>query len=338
MVDRAERAGVQVGRATPRPAEVPTMYFIGVTTAHSSAMRAFPRWASLLGLGDCALAGIDLPLHAPADDYRRVVDFLSADQLSLGALVTSHKLDLYAACRDRLVVGDDFAACMQEASCLTKRDGELVCLAKDPLTSGLALGGFLPGGYWGSSGAEALVLGAGGAGTAITWHLLDPAGGDDRPRRVVVTDRRQARLEAVEALRRRAGAAGGVQVELVHAAGRAGNDAALGRLPAGSLVVNATGLGKDRAGSPLSGAVPFPRRAIAWDLNYRGDLVFLEQARAQAGTGGVRAEDGWTYFVHGWTQHIAEVFHLDMAATAARFNELAAAAAWVREPPGGAPG
>lgn len=337
MVDRAGRAGPG---GDPPPAERPTMYFIGVTTAHSSATRAFPRWASLLGLGDCALHGIDLPLHAPADDYRRVVDFIAADPLSLGALVTSHKLDLYAACRDRLVVGDDFAACMQEASCLTKRDGDLVCLAIDPLTSGLALRGFVPDGYWSDAGAApgaaALVLGAGGAGTAITWHLLDPARGDDRPSRVTVTDRRPARLDAVEALRRRAG--GGVDVELVHAADHGANDAALEKLPPGSLVVNATGLGKDRAGSPLSGAVPFPERAIAWDLNYRGDLVFLDQARAHAATAGVRVEDGWTYFVHGWTQHIAEVFHLDPAETAARFDELAAAAAWDREPAGGAAG
>ena len=23
-------------------------------------------------------------------------------------------------------------------------------------------------------------------------------------------------------------------------------------------------------------------------------------------------EDGWTYFIHGWTQVIAEVFHIDI--------------------------
>ena len=22
-------------------------------------------------------------------------------------------------------------------------------------------------------------------------------------------------------------------------------------------------------------------------------------------------EDGWTYFIHGWTQVVAEVFHID---------------------------
>jgi shikimate 5-dehydrogenase len=329
--------------AAPRPADRPTMYFIGVTTAGSSIMRVFPDWAALLGLGDCALVGIDLPLHAPADDYRRVVDFIAGDPLSLGALVTTHKLDLYDACRDRLLVGDEFAAFMGEASCLSKRDGRLVCHAKDPITCGLALAGLLPRGWWADRDAAALVLGAGGAGTAIAWHLLTSAGGGAdhggeaggrAPSRLVVTDRRRERLDAVETIRRLAG--GDVEVELVHASDSAGNDAALERLPRGSLVINATGLGKDRPGSPLTDSATFPEGSLAWDLNYRGDLVFLDQARAQGVSRGVRAEDGWTYFIHGWSQHIAEVFHLDPGAVAARFDELAAVAARGRDQRGGA--
>ncbi|KEP73786.1 hypothetical protein HR12_37330 [Microbacterium sp. SUBG005] len=50
----------------------------------------------------------------------------------------------------------------------------------------------------------------------------------------------------------------------------------------------------------------FPQNGVAWDLNYRGDLVFLDQARAQADARALQVEDGWTYFVHGWTQVIAE--------------------------------
>ena len=46
------------------------------------------------------------------------------------------------------------------------------------------------------------------------------------------------------------------------------------------MVVNATGLGKDSPGSPISGAAIFPDGGIAWD-NYRGDLLFLEQASSQ---------------------------------------------------------
>ena len=42
-----------------------------------------------------------------------------------------------------------------------------------------------------------------------------------------------------------------------------------------TLVINATGLGKDAPGSPISDAAQFPLNGIAWDFNYRGDLVFL---------------------------------------------------------------
>ena len=90
------------------------------------------------------------------------------------------------------------------------------------------------------------------------------------------------------------------------------NDAVLERLKPGSLVINATGLGKDAPGSPLTDAALFPQNAIVWDLNYRGALVFLDQARAQAATRRLQIEDGWTYFLHGWTQVIAEVFHISI--------------------------
>ncbi|MEA4897145.1 MAG: shikimate dehydrogenase, partial [Christensenellaceae bacterium] len=83
----------------PPKAEHPTMYFIGVTTGQSSIMRVFPKWAEALGL-DARIVGIDIAIHAPAEDYRAVVSFIKGDPLSLGALVTTHKIDLYAACRD----------------------------------------------------------------------------------------------------------------------------------------------------------------------------------------------------------------------------------------------
>jgi shikimate 5-dehydrogenase len=79
------------------------------------------------------------------------------------------------------------------------------------------------------------------------------------------------------------------------------NDEILARLAPGSLVINATGLGKDAPGSPLSPLAQFPENGIVWDLNYRGDLVFLEQARQQKNHVTL-VEDGWIYFLHGWTQ------------------------------------
>jgi shikimate 5-dehydrogenase len=100
------------------------------------------------------------------------------------------------------------------------------------------------------------------------------------------------------------------------------NDAVLRSLKPGSFVINATGLGKDAPGSPLTDAAIFPERAVAWDLNYRGDLVFLDQARRQQQEKSLRIEDGWTYFLHGWTQVIAEVFHVDIPTSGPSFEQI----------------
>ena len=101
-------------------------------------------------------------------------------------------------------------------------------------------------------------------------------------------------------------------------------------LKPGSLVINATGLGKDAPGSPLTDAAPWPEGGLAWDFNYRGDLVFLEQARAQQAAKRLHIEDGWVYFIHGWTRVIAEVFHIDIPTSGQRFDELSRIAAETR--------
>ncbi len=81
-------------------------------------------------------------------------------------------------------------------------------------------------------------------------------------------------------------------------------------LPPHSLIINATGLGKDAPGSPTTDAVRYPKDCLVWEINYRGNLLFKEQAEAQAKEKRLHVEDGWTYFIHGWTQVIEEVFHI----------------------------
>ena len=90
------------------------------------------------------------------------------------------------------------------------------------------------------------------------------------------------------------------------------NDLVVESLPEGSIVINATGMGKDRPGSPLTDACKFPMHGIVWEFNYRGTLEFMHQAEAQQQERHLQIEDGWTYFIHGWTQVIAEVFHIDI--------------------------
>jgi shikimate 5-dehydrogenase len=302
------------------PATAPTLYFFGVTTTKSSIMTVFPRWAESLGLKDAVIKGVDFPLHAPAGAYRAAVTFLKNDPKSLGALITTHKIDLYQACHDLFDVVDPHALLMGETSCLSKLNGKFVCHAKDPISSGLALDGMLPERHFEQTGAAVFSMGAGGSTIALTWHLMQRARGADRPSRIVVSDRNPERLEDIR--RVHAEIHLGVRTEYVLASNATENDATLADLAPGSLIINATGLGKDAPGSPLSEAARFPERAIAWDLNYRGDLVFLDQARAQAASRSLQVENGWTYFLHGWTQVIGEVFHVRIPVRGPEFEAL----------------
>ena len=173
-------------------------------------------------------------------------------------------------------------------------------------------------------------MGAGGSTIALTWHLMQKSRGANRPSKIIVSNRSAERLEEIERIHRELDL--GVPCEYVTAPRAEDNDAVLARLSPGAVVINATGLGKDAPGSPLSDAAVFPERAIVWDLNYRGDLVFLDQARAQEETRRLQVEDGWTYFIYGWTRVIAEVFHVDIPSHGPAFDEICRIAAEAGKP------
>ncbi|MBV8378903.1 MAG: shikimate dehydrogenase [Verrucomicrobia bacterium] len=313
------------------PAGGPTMYFIGVSTGKSSIMKVFPRWADYLGIPGAQLKGIDFPMGAQPAAYREAVEFIKGDPLSQGALVTTHKLDLFAACHDLFDEIDPHARRLHETSSLSKSEGKLVAHAKDPISAGLALDGFLPPGHWQKTGAEVFLIGAGGASIAATWHLMcSEKDRGNRPSRILVSDRQPSRLAEMGRLHASFGST--VPVEYLQIAGPADNDAVLRRLKAGSLVVNATGLGKDAPGSPLTRQAVFPENGIAWEFNYRGDLVFLQQAKAQQEARGLQVEDGWKYFIHGWTRVIAEVFHRMIPISGKEFDQLCEIAAMAGKP------
>lgn len=303
-----------------QPATKPTMYFIGVTTAQSSINRIFPRWAEALGLSECELRGIDFKLHDEPDRYRAAVEFIKNDPLSLGALVTTHKIDLCTACRDQFEVLDPLSASMGEVSSLYKRQGLLHGRAVDPWSVGLALDAFLPPDHWQQTGAEVLILGAGGSAMALAWHLCRPEHGRNRPSRLHVANRSQPRLEHLRELH--ANWPDAVPLTCHHVPTPELADAIVATLPPGSLIVNATGLGKDAPGSPLTDAVVFPERGVVWEFNYRGNLVFLDQARAQEKSRGLLVEGGWVYFLHGWTQVIADVFDVQVPSSGPLFEQL----------------
>jgi shikimate dehydrogenase len=292
--------------------------FVGVSTGGSSIMRLFPVWAELLGL-DATITGYDLELGAAPARYREAVERLAADPAVAGALVTTHKAAVFDHARDLFAWLDPHAELCREVSCIARRGDRLEGWAKDPITAGLALDHLLEPGHWSGPGGDAICFGAGGAGLAIAVCLLTRP---EAPRRVVLVDVDERRLE----LAREVHAELGVDAELVCVVAdrSGGGDALVADAAPGSLVINATGMGKDRPGSPISAQVRFPHEAVAWDLNYRGELEFLRIAGAQAAERGVRVADGWRYFLHGWTEVIAEVFEIDL--TPERFAALADAA------------
>ncbi|MFC5823629.1 shikimate dehydrogenase family protein [Nonomuraea insulae] len=298
--------------------------FVGVDTGGSSIQQIFPRWAHALGLPEDRLVGYDIPLGASDEEYVAVVERIRDDDGVAGALVTTHKIRIFEAAGHLFGSLDRFARECGEVSSIAKHDGRLIGHALDPLTARLSLEEFVPEGHFGRTGAQVVCLGAGGAGTAITWYL---AGRRDRPKRITITDADPRRLDHVREVHER----GGLPAETfsyVVADGPA--DDLVTAAPPGSLIVNATGMGKDRLGSPLGASARLPERGLIWELNYRGPLEFLAIARTQEERSGLTVVDGWRYFIHGWTQVIAEVFGLEMGP--ARVEHLARLAT----PPGAA--
>jgi shikimate dehydrogenase len=315
------------GRSDPlEPRTVPTLYFIGVSTGRSSIMKLFPRWSEVLGLG-AEIVGYDAPIHAPPQAYEAIVRHIKQDRLSRGALVTSHKIDLLNATRDMFGYLDPHAELCGEISCISKGgDGRLEGYAKDPITSGLAWQAFVEPGHWGRTGGHVMCIGGGGAAVAITVYVAGLPHPADRPERFIVVNRSQSRLDKLREIHVRLDT--DVEFEYVLNEDPIKNDRLMESLPPGSLVINATGMGKDLPGSPLTGKGLFPENGLAWELNYRGELDFLHQARRQEGSRLLTVEDGWIYFLHGWSQVIAEVFHLEL--TPELFAELDQTAAEIR--------
>jgi shikimate 5-dehydrogenase len=302
--------------------------FVGVTASQSSINQVFPAWVDELGLDGVRLAPVDLPLDTPAARYREVVREIAADPRHHGALVTSHKVRLYQAASDLFDELDQLAQLTGEVSCISKRDGRLRGHAKDPITAGRSLAEFVPDGHFAGQ-AEVLCIGAGGSGLAISLHLATRPGAAGMPRRITLVNRGEQRLEECRAVHGRLdGSRPRPEFAYVANDDPRVNDALMAQLPPGSLVINATGLGKDLPGSPVTDAGRFPERGLVWEINYRGELDFLHQARKQETERKLVIEDGWRYFVHGWSEVIAEAFDLELAD--ARIERLSAVAADVR--------
>jgi len=294
----------------PDKPDKPTLYFVGVTTHESSINDVFPAWAEALDL-NAQLVGINIEIHADPEDYRKVVKFIKENELAKGALVTTHKIDLFDAAKDMFDYLDPHCKMQEELSCISKRDNKLEGYAKDPISSGLAMEAFIPNNFWERHGGEVFIMGAGGSARAISSYLFDKDNRDkdNMPSKLVINNRSQPRLTKFKRIFNEIN--NEIDVEYNLSPEHKQNDEVLEKLKPYSLIVNATGLGKDRPGSPLSDNCKFPENSLVWELNYRGERKFMHQAIAQKEDKNLYIEDGWIYFIHGWSQVIFEVFDIN---------------------------
>ncbi len=306
----------------------PTFYFIGVTTTRSSIMKVFPLWMQELGRPEVVIEGVDLEIHGEPEAYRQAVSQIKYDPNSLGALVTTHKIDLLNASRDLFDKLDHYAKLCGEVSSISKQGDLLVGHAKDPISCGNSMDDILGEGYFGKTGGQVLCFGAGGSGISSALHLINKKDAADRPKKFIVVNRSLGRLEHMQEMVGQQET--DIEFEYIQNAEPMKNDVLMENMPDGTLVINATGMGKDTPGSPVTDQGIFPQNGIAWEFNYRGELDFMHQALAQRKEKNLVVEDGWLYFLHGWTQVVSEVLHYEL--TPEVFLRLEQAANVVRPP------
>ena len=286
------------------------MQFFGVQTAGSLSFKLFPSWAEVLGVPGATLEGIDLPIGEHLGRHRSAVRKLKETPDIAGALITTHKLSVVQAAGDLIDALTPAARACQEVSALYKARGTLLGDACDATTSGRALAHFLGEHYWKQHpSAHILSLGGGGATVALLYYLLHEARW--HPREMVIADIDHGRLTHCKTIAKHSPSTG-MTIQYAHSRSPQDNDALVAALPPCSLVINATGMGKDRPGSPVTDTVAFPEKGAAWELNYRGERPFLQLARSQQVARTLQVTDGWHYFLLGWSSVMERVFDVPM--------------------------
>ena len=265
--------------------------FVGVTTGSSLAGRAMAAWQPLLGPG-WGLRGVDIGLGAADGTYLRLLGDLLRDDSVAGAVITTHKARVFRAGQALFARLDPLALACEEVNAIRRYGGGLLGWARDPVSVGRVADRI-----WPRSEGQVICLSAGGTAVALARRL-----GTTRPGvRFACADRDPAAVGHLARL-----APGPVDGYT----GAGPWDDLISAAPPGSLIVNATGMGKDRPGSPVTSQARFPPHSVIWDLNYRGDLQFLRQARRQAPGSQLQVNDGWQLFCHGWAAALTPILGL----------------------------
>jgi shikimate dehydrogenase len=286
------------------------MFFVGVSTKDSFVHRVFNSWASCLGTS-MVLLPYDIPLASPDELYRMAVSKLRNGYPMLkGALITSHKASLFDAAADMFDELSEDAIRLSEIGMVYWSNNRLCGGANDVLsTSRVTTRMLVSASNWINGSHEVLIFGAGGAGVALANTLVTNRTLECK--QVTLIEANSVRAKTVSGLVKTWQSPIPVTVldNVISA------DALIQQSGQGSLIVNATGLGKDRPGSPISTNAVFPLRSFAWEFNYRfvsqDSPTFLEIARAQQDGRELTLEDGWDYFIWGWLRVMSRVVGID---------------------------
>jgi len=299
--------------------------FLGVSTGKSLVNIAFSAWATCLGKR-LALDTKDLPLQSEPKLYRQfVTETRRAYPNVRGALITSHKARVFDSAADLFDHVTPIASRLGEIGMVYWRDDCFVGDANDAVSTRAVSRRLLStSSAWKAGSKRALILGGGGAGVALANTLSsDELIGCAK---ITITEESALRAELVRS--RIATWKSSIPIEVLHITG-ASDDLLLSCGP-GGLVANATGLGKDRAGNPLSCSATFPERSHVWEFNYRftaqAQTNFYELALRQAEERDLLVEDGWDYFVWGWLVVLANAIGAEPSDYYACFRYAADAA------------
>lgn len=286
-------------------------YFIGVDTHNSAIMKIFPLWCEEFGIKNVDLVGYNIEIQGTKKKYQEVIKHLKKYENAKAVIVTSHKINFVYHAKKLFDFFDEYAQLLEEVSCISKRNKKIWGFAKDPIASRMALESFLPYNYWkNNQNAQVLIMGAGGSGLALSVALIKVNDSLNVPAKIILTDIKPESIMHSKTVHSKI--KNNVNIDYVIANANDTNSKIIEKMPSGSLIVNATGLGKDSPGSPIISELVFPYKGYIWDFNYRGDLNFIYQAKSQAKKRNLFIEDGWNYFIYGWILIFKDEFNINI--------------------------
>jgi len=278
----------------------PSMFFIGVTTHNSFINKVFEHWLAILNK-NIELIGVNLELNCDPKEYQLVLDRIERNPFVLGALVTTHKVRIFNHCKEYFNNLPKTCHDFKEIGCIYKEGPNLQGEVTDLYSVKDALKALLENKV-NDFKSDIYLLGCGGAGLALAYVILS----NEIPnyKRLIISETDPNRCLEIEAILEKYNQSKKLQIINTH---KQSSESIVSGLEEGSLIVNATGLGKDKKGSPIQENTKYPSSSILWDFNYRGELEFLTNNLKLKDKYNLQIEDGWIYFINGWSQVLKRV-------------------------------